>query len=150
MGQLNAAQAKRVLAIFRHVDRILEEVRQHARGEASPLRGHRADLAPEEREELLAAVARIRSRITSGLEGLGVNLPEQGVSSRHAIEASLSFARIALAELTGGGLRRYGALDGEAAAALAGLASELEEGLQDAARTVRGADAAGPPGHSDP
>lgn len=138
MGKLNEGQAKRVLAILRHLDGILEEVKRHARGDSSALQGNRGGLEPEECDALLAAVSRIQGRIASGLAQLGIDVPEQTGSSRRAIETSLSFAHIALAELTRGGLRRYGTLDEGAEAAVADLATELEEMFETAARTLRG------------
>lgn len=137
MSRLNENQVRYVLSLFRHVDRILEEAARLAEREPSPFERVRRDLSPDEARLLRSYISRVRSRLLSALDRLGVARPEPEGSARWAIETAIRSARVSLSELRRDGLRGYGAVDREAAAELAVLATELEDLLAEAAAAVR-------------
>lgn len=139
MSPLTENQLRSVVSTFRHVDRILENVARLAEDEPSPLARRRPDLLPSEARLLRSHVARLRSRLLSALDRLGIARPEPEGSARWAIETALRFARISLSDMLMG-LRGYGEVDREAAAELEAVAAELEELLSEAASVLREGD----------
>ncbi|MCG6957366.1 MAG: hypothetical protein LJF04_15360 [Gemmatimonadetes bacterium] len=125
-GALNPAQARSVRATFTHVSNLLEGVLRLARGDVTPFDRQHPDLGPEEAREVVALVASIRERMLEAMMQLGIPLPEADGSARWTAHTALSFAEIALADLTPGELRGYGAVDDEAARLVTAIASDLQ------------------------
>jgi len=123
---LNSAQARSVRATFTHVSSLLEGVLHLARGDVTPFDRRHPDLGPEEARELIALVASIRERMLEAMTQLGIPLPEADGSARWTALTALSFAEIALADLTPRELRGYGPVEEEAARAVADIASDLQ------------------------
>jgi hypothetical protein len=123
---LNPAQARSVRATFTHVSNLLEGVLRLARGDVTPFDRQHPDLKPEEAHEVVTLVASIRERMLEAMTQLGVPLPEADGSARWTAHTALSFAEIALADLTPGELRGYGSVDDKAARLVTTIASDLQ------------------------
>jgi hypothetical protein len=122
---LNPAQARSVRATFTHVSNLLDGVLRLARGDVTPFDRQHSDLGSEETREVVALVASIRERMLEAMAQLGIPLPEADGSARWRAQTALSFAEIALADLTPGELRGYGSMDDEAARLVTAIASDL-------------------------
>jgi hypothetical protein len=123
---LNPAQARSVRATFTHVSNLLEGVLRIARGEVTPFDRQHPDLGPEEARQVVALVASIRERMLEAMAQLGIPLPEADGSARWTAHTALSFAEIALADLTPRELRGYGFMDDQAARLVTTIASDLQ------------------------
>jgi hypothetical protein len=143
-ARLNAAQSRAVRAAFTHVSDLLEGVLRIANGRLTPFDRQRADLTSEEVRHLLEAVPAIRARMLEALERLDVPTPEADRSARWTVSTTLSFAEIALSEVTPAELVGYGTLDPGAAEAVAGVVMDLRGLIARAQDILRGADRAAP------
>jgi nucleoside-diphosphate-sugar epimerase len=123
---LNPAQARSIRATFTHVSNLLDGVLRLARGDVTPFDRQHFDLGPEEAQEVVALVTAIRERMLEAMTQLGIPLPEVDGSARWRAQTALSFAEIALADLTPGELRGYGSVDDEAARLVPAIASDLQ------------------------
>jgi hypothetical protein len=141
---LNSAQARAVRAALTHVSDLLEGVLRIAHGRLTPFDRQHADLTSEETRHLLAAVPAIRARMLEALEILDVAAPEADRSARWTVATTLSFAEIALSEVTPAELVGYGSLDPAAAEAVAGVVADLRGMIKQAQDVLRGADGAAP------
>lgn len=143
-ARLNPAQSRAVRAAFTHVSDLLEGVLRIAHGRLTPFDRQRTDLTSEEIRHLLEAVPAIRARMLEALERLDVPTPEADRSARWTVSTTLSFAEIALSEVTPAELVGYGTLDPAAAEAVAGVVTDLRELIAQAQDILRGADRAAP------
>ncbi len=125
MSGLNENQVRRVLATFSHVDSLLREIERVSHEDLSPFAQERADLAPDEARLLRSFVALARERMVGALDRLGIPRPVPGTSARWSAGTALTFADIALSEITEATLRGYGELDPAAAAELMALTADL-------------------------
>lgn len=141
---LNPAQSRAVRAAFTHVSDLLEGVLRIAHGRLTPFDRQRADLTSEETRHLLAAVPAIRARMLEALELLDVPTPEADRSTRWTVSTTLSFAEIALSEVTPAELVGYGPLDPAAAEAVAGVVADLRGLIAQAQDILRGGDGVAP------
>lgn len=141
---LNPAQARALKAAFTHVSDLLEGVLRIAQGSLTPFDRQHVDLAPEEARNLAAAVPAIRARMLEVLGQLDIPTPEADRSARWTIRTALSFAELALAEVTPTELVGYGPLDDATAEAVTGLMTDLRRMLAQAGEDLRGTDPAAP------
>ena len=141
-ARLNPAQSRAVRAAFTHVSDLLEGVLRIAHGRLTPFDRQQADLTSEETRHLLEAVPAIRARMLEALERLDVPTPEADRSARWTVSTTLSFAEIALSEVTPGELVGYGTLDPAAAEAVSGVVTDLRELIAQAQDVLRGANRA--------
>jgi GTP-binding protein EngB required for normal cell division/ElaB/YqjD/DUF883 family membrane-anchored ribosome-binding protein len=125
MSGLNEHQVRHVLATFARVDGLLQDIERLVREELSPFANERPDVAPDEARLLRAFVAQARARMLAALDHLGIPRPAPATSARWSAGTALTFADIALSEVTESTLRGYGALDPAAGAELVALAADL-------------------------
>ena len=83
------------------------------------------DLSEGERKAISDLVQKLRSEMTSVLDGLGVPLSNKDLSARWTIEAALRSADVSFSDLGGRRLEGYGRLEPEAAKLVARLSVEL-------------------------
>jgi hypothetical protein len=141
---LNPSQARAVRAALTHVSDLLEGVLRIAHGRLTPFDRQLADLTSEEIRHLLAVVPAIRARMLEALELLDVPAPEADRSARWTVSTTLSFAELALSEVTPAELVGYGPLDPAAAEAVAGVVTDLRGMIARAQDVLRGADRTAP------
>lgn len=102
-----------LLATFLHIQGRLNEMEpmlaQSKR--PSPLDQHVHDLSPTEAKVVEDYFTRIRSTMVTCLEKHGIPIETRRVSLRWALQTSISFLSIAVAEVSPGRLRGYGELD---------------------------------------
>lgn len=125
MSRFTPSQARYVLAAIAHVDGLLQGMERLAADERSPFTAERNDLAPDEARLLRSFTALARQRLLAALDQLGIPRPEPARSARWSIDTALTFADIALGDLSTGRLRGYGAVDPGAARELEALADDL-------------------------
>jgi hypothetical protein len=124
--------------------RAVEGVLRIAHGRLTPFDRQLADLTSEEIRHLLAVVPAIRARMLEALELLDVPAPEADRSARWTVSTTLSFAELALSEVTPAELVGYGPLDPAAAEAVAGVVTDLRGMIARAQDVLRGADRTAP------
>lgn len=139
---LNPAQARALKAAFTHVSDLLEGVLRIAQGSLTPFDRQHVDLTPEEAGKLIVVVPAIRARMLEALGKLDVPTPEADRSARWTIRTALSFAELALSEVTPAELVGYGPLDDATGEAVTGLVTDLRRMLAQAGEGLRGT----PPG----
>jgi GTP-binding protein EngB required for normal cell division len=125
MARLNEHQVRHVVSTFAHVDGLLSDIERLARDDLSPFAKERPDLAPEEARLLQSFISLARTRMLTALDRLGIPRPQPNISARWSAGTALTFADIALSEITESSLRGYGAIDPAAAAELVALATDL-------------------------
>ncbi len=128
---LNAAQARHVLATFRHVEELLERaLRPLTETDAgSPTVTHN-DFSAVQAAALREAIAAVRAELDAGVHTLDFPMPSQSVSERWAAVTATRLALIALAELDMRHLAAYGEVTEEAAAPVVRVRKRLEEKLE--------------------
>jgi GTP-binding protein EngB required for normal cell division len=124
MSPLGENHRRTLLAAFTQMDKLLLDIESAARAR-SPLSTISADLAPVQEQVIADYVGRIRERVKEALARLGIALPAPRTTASWAIQTSLSFAQVALAEVSPSRLRGYGALADEDAALLASVEADL-------------------------
>lgn len=127
MSGLNEHQVRRVLATFTHVDGLLQDIDRLVREDPSPFSKERADIAPDEARLLRAFASQARARMLAALDRLRIPRPEPTNSARWSATTSLTFADIALSEITESALLGYGALDPAAGAEVLALVADLRK-----------------------
>ena len=125
MSPLNENQIRRVVVTFSQVDGLLDEVERLARSEPGALGGKRADFSPDEALPILAYVKEARAGILDALDRMGIPRPTPSASARWAARSNLTFADIALSDLSPSNLKGYGAVDAAAAGVLVAHADDL-------------------------
>lgn len=125
MSRLNAHQVRHVLATFAHVDGLLQDIERVARDDLSPFAKERPDFAPDEARLMASFILAARARLLTALDRLGIARPTPTTSARWTASTALTFADIALSELTEDALRGFGAVDPDAAREVTALASDL-------------------------
>jgi len=125
MSPLNENQVRRVLSTFAHVDGLLRDVERVSRNELSPFAKERADFAPDEARLMRSFVETARARMLAALDRLGLPRPAPSTSARWSATTALTFADIALSEITEESLRGYGRVDAAAARELVALTADL-------------------------
>ena len=125
MSPLNENQIRRVVVTFSQVDALLDEVERLARSEPGALVGKRADFSENEARPILAAVKEARAGLLDALDRMGIPRPKPTASARWAARANLTFADIALSDLSPSNLKGYGDVDAVAAAELVAHADDL-------------------------
>jgi hypothetical protein len=134
---LNQAQARAVRAALEHVSDLLERVLRIAHGDLTPFDRQRLDLTPDETARLAEVVPAIRERMLDALTHLDVALPQSDRSARWTVRTALSFAEIALSEITPSELVGYGSLGEESAAAVTEVVADLRRMIVGAQDIVR-------------
>jgi len=126
-SRLNPNQVNRVLSTFAYVDEVLQGIERLTEARTSPFDAERSDLTDADAEFVRDLVARVRQRLLTALDQLGIARPEPRHSARWRIETSLGFIDIALSELNERTLPGYGAVNPVGAAELTALASGLRD-----------------------
>lgn len=137
-GRLSPAQARHVLATFRHVEELLERALRPLGEEAETgsLASVRNDFPPARIAALREAAAAVRAELEAGVKALDLPASGRAVSARWAAATAVRLALIALAELDGRRLAAYGEVSKEAAGEIAQVRERLEERLEALRRTL--------------
>lgn len=129
--RLSAAQARHVLATFRHVEELLDRVlRALTEEDSKALAPARNDFSAAQAETLREAVEAVRSELATGEEVLGLSRSNRPVSARWTAATTVRLALIALAELDARHLAAYGEVTEEIAAPVVRVRAHLEEKLE--------------------
>ncbi|MGH8226267.1 MAG: hypothetical protein ACRER1_08975 [Gammaproteobacteria bacterium] len=129
--RLSAAQARHVLATFRHVEELLERaLRPLAETDAGSLAAAHNDFSAAQAAALREAIAAVRVELDAGVAVLDLPNSSQPVSARWAAATATRLALIALAELDARHLAAYGEVTAEAASRVAQVRERLEEKLE--------------------
>lgn len=134
---LGENQAGAVVSRLTYLDQLLGRVDELARGSDSPFARERFDLTPDESALLHAFVVRARRALIAGLDALGLARPTPTGSTRWSATTALTFADVALGELTGEFLRGYGDVRPAAARAVEDVARELRAVIRDGTALLR-------------
>lgn len=125
MSRFTASQTRYVLTAIAHVDGLLQGIERLAADERSPFGAERYDLAPDEARLLRSFTTLARERLLAALDRLGIPRPVPTRSTRWSVDTALTFADIALSDLSARRLRGYGAVDADGARELETLAGDL-------------------------
>jgi hypothetical protein len=110
---------------MKQVDSTLSTIERVANSTDSPFTREVNDLSDGERKAISDLVQKLRSEMTSVLDGLGIPLSNKDLSARWTIEAALRSADVSFSDLGGRRLEGYGRLEPEAAKLVARLSVEL-------------------------
>ena len=110
---------------MKQVDSTLSTIERVANSTDSPFTREMSDLSEGERKAISDLVQKLRSEMTSVLDGLGIPLSNKDLSARWTIEAALRSADVSFSDLGGRRLEGYGKLDPEAAKQVLRLSVEL-------------------------
>jgi hypothetical protein len=129
---LSAAQARHVLATFRHVDELLARAQSplDRKGGESSLAAVCNDFTPQDAAALREAIAAVRTELQAGAHTLELPATGEPISARWAAATSTRLALIALAELDAKHLSAYGVVNDAAVERVAEARAGLEEKLE--------------------
>jgi hypothetical protein len=126
-GSLNESQRRHLLTSFEHIDELLSEIEGilNAPTSKSPFPRFRIDVTPVQSKVIQDTIARMRTRMLRllGSQGLGPRTPLVGAI--HAIQVSLTFVGITLAEIGPKYMKGYGEVPESMIADLNGMITEL-------------------------
>ncbi|MGH8162504.1 MAG: hypothetical protein ACRESR_10295 [Gammaproteobacteria bacterium] len=129
---LSTAQARHVLATFRHVDALLERVLAPLARDAAEdsLTAVHNDFSTEEVAALREAVDAIRAELEAGVCALDLPTSVEPASARWAAATAARLALITLAELDAHHLSAYGAVSDAAVEQIVRVRVRLDENLE--------------------
>ena len=118
-------QARTVATTFVYISGLLDEVERAARETNSPFAADRPDLSDAERDAIGGLVAEARTQMQRALNRFGLAPRGPRSSARWTIRTALLSSDIALSELSGRTLGRYGEVDRAVAKEVDAVATEL-------------------------
>ena len=127
---INENHRRSILAAFRTIDKLLEDVDNAKATAVSPFSRLFNDLTPTQQQVIGDYVAAIRSRMTDALKALGATLDPPRTAASWAIQTALAFGQITVQEIAPSRLRGYGPLDGEASVLIERLNADLERSIR--------------------
>lgn len=130
--RLSGAQARHVLATFRHVDALLARALgplDHAAGEDSLAAVHN-DFSAAQAAALREAVAAVRAELDAGMRSLDLPVSSEPASAHWVAATAVRLALIALAELDAHHLSAYGAVNEATVEQVARVRARLEARLE--------------------
>lgn len=134
---LNEAQARHVLATFRHVDDLMTRaLRPLTATPGGMLTGEHGDFDPAEAREFTAAIDELHRQMELAATVLGLKIEAQPVTGHWAAKAALRLAGIALSELEPKRMRAYGEIRPGAAEELEQQINLLQRALRDTEKTL--------------
>ncbi|GEM_PF-7019683 len=136
-SSLNEAQARHVLATFRHIDDLMMRALRPLAVTGDMLTGERGDFDPEEAREFTAAIDELHRRMELAAAALGLKSEIQPVTGHWAAKAALRLAGIALSELEPKRMQAYGEIRAEAAQKLKQQIELLQQALRDTEQTLQ-------------
>jgi GTP-binding protein EngB required for normal cell division len=127
-SDLNESHRRRLLVNAQYADRLLSDVEAilSASESKSPFPKYRPDVSLHEARLIRSHIARFRDHLSRVLPAVGVESDGARFGSLHSIQVTLSFVRVAVAEMAPEYLRGYGELSDRSASELRGLSVELE------------------------
>ena len=124
---LNPFQQNRLLASFRHVDRLLSEIESIMGSEPQPLfPRYVADVSLDQRQVIGKLLGDIRRSMASALGRQDMPVPEPPISALHAIRTNLDYADIAAEEMGPRYMKGYGDVSEAARPYLEQIVGELQ------------------------
>jgi hypothetical protein len=130
MNGPNESHVRALVATFKSIDAIPEDMESAARGARSPFARTVPDVSARKRAVLTASASRIRGQKSDALRTLGAALPPPDVPAAASTKAGLSFAEIAPQEIPPSRRPGCGPLRGPAGATVARLEKDLQESLR--------------------
>ncbi len=127
---LNENHRRAILAAFRTIDKLLEDVENARASTASPFSRIFNDLTPTQQQVIGDYVAGIRARMTDALKALATSVKPPGTAASWAIQTALAFAQITVQEIDASRLNGYGPLDEEASVLIERLNADLERSIR--------------------
>lgn len=127
---LNENHRRAILAAFRTIDKLLEDVENVRASAASPFSRIFNDLTPTQQQVVGDYVEGIRARMTDALKALETSVRPPETAASWAIQTALAFAQITVQEIAPSRLRGYGPLDGEASVLIERLNADLERSIR--------------------
>ena len=128
---LNENHRRAILAAFRTIDKLLEDVENAQASAASPFSRIFNDLTPTQQQVIGDYVAGIRARMTDALKALATSVKPPATSAASwAIQTALAFAQITVQEIAPSRLNGYGPLDEEASTLIGRLNADLERSIR--------------------
>ena len=127
---LNENHRRAILAAFRTIDKLLEDVENAQASAASPFSRIFNDLTPTQQQVIGDYVAGIRARMTDALKALATSVRPPGTAASWAIQTALAFAQITVQEIAPSRLKGYGPLDEEASTLIERLNADLERSIR--------------------
>ena len=127
---INDNHRRAILAAFRTVDKLLEDVDNAKATAASPFSRLFNDLTPTQQQVIGDYAAAIRSRMTDALKALGATVDPPRTAASWAIQTALAFGQITVQEIAPSRLRGYGPLDDEAFVLIERLNADLERSIR--------------------
>ena len=127
-GGLNESHRRRLLVNAQYADRLLSDVEAilNAPASKSPFPKYRPDVSLDQARLIRSHIARFREHLSRVLPAVGVASGSARFGALHSIQVTLSFVRIAVAEMAPEYLRGYGDMPDCAASELRGVSVELE------------------------
>ncbi len=127
---VNDGHRRAILAAFRTIDRLLQEVEKARVSAASPFSRVFNDLTPTQQRAIGEHVAAIRLCMTDALKALGATIRPPQTAASWAIQTALAFAQTTVQEIDPVRLTGYGPLDKESSGLIERLNAELEEAIE--------------------
>ena len=125
---LNPSQRQRLLVTCKHIDKLLSdmEVTLSATTAKGIFPVYVDDISSVQRAVIERSIARIRHQLVQVLSTQSLAPEAPSISATHAINVSLTFVEIAIAELAPHYMRGYGPVSDNAASDLMRIMDELE------------------------
>ncbi len=129
--ELNENHKNHVLSTFHYIDKLFSDIERVLSTERSDtlFMPHIPDMPPEQQAALLHGIAEFRDLMRRVLDHLGIERPEPQVGALRAVLTAITFADIALEELTSKRMRGYGTVSREASMELEELARSLQASM---------------------
>lgn len=136
---LNASQRQRLLITCKHIDTLLDDIEAtlNSTGSKTVFPNYIDDVTQEQRQTIEECIARVRGRLLHVLSRQSLAPEEPRISALHSIQVNLTFIDVAITELGPRYMRGYGAVSEKGAADLDGIVEELQEAVNELARSVQ-------------
>jgi len=137
-SSLNENQRRHLLVSCAHIDSLLRNIEEvMASANSQPVfPKYVNDLSPVRKKTIEDYLTRIRTQLIQVLQGQQIALEKPRITVTHSIHTALTFAEIAIEELSPKDMRGYGAVSETAAADLNGVMQELQSIVQQVHRYV--------------
>lgn len=129
---LNPSQRQRLLVTCKHIDKLLGDIEITL--QTTGLKGifpvYLDDVSPAQRAVIERSIAGIRRQLLQVLSMQCLAPEAPNISAAHAVNVSLTFVEIAIAELAPHHMRGYGPVSDEGASDLKRIMDELEGSVE--------------------
>ena len=129
---VNENQARALTSTFAHIEDLFAGVERAmlASEDPSTFSPYLADVSPVQRQVIADSLALLRAKMRETLDSLGIRIVSSKTGGLWRIRTNLSFAEIAIEDVSPSRLRGYGSLDSGAAELVERLEADLERDLR--------------------